>query len=491
MELYNLTAHEIRDMLRKKEVSCREVTENILDRIGEVEPYIASYITINNEEALSMADNVDKLIKSGEDLSDLAGIPMALKDNICTDGILTTCGSKMLEGFIPPYNATVVEKLYNQNSILIGKTNMDEFAMGSSTENSAFKSTRNPWDLERVPGGSSGGSAAGVAAAEAFFALGSDTGGSIRQPAALCGLVGLKPTYGLVSRYGLASYASSLDQIGPLTKDVEDCALVMNTIAGYDFRDSTSVNRQVTDYKEALVQNVKGLKIGIPKEYFNGDIDKDIKNAIYRAVETLSDMGAEYEEMSLPYTEYTLPTYFIIASSECSSNLARYDGIRYGYRAKNCKNLMEQLIKNRSQGFGEEVKRRIMAGTYSLSSGYYDKYYKRALKTRTLIKEDFRKAFEKYDVIITPTSPSTAFKLKEKTKSPLGMYKSDLCTTAINIAGLPAISICCGFKNHLPIGLQIVGKHFDEKTIMRVAYTFEQITEYHRKRAVILCHTKQ
>lgn len=485
MKLYNLTAHEIRDMLRKKEVSCREVTEDILDRIVQVEPYVESYITVNSEAALSTADNVDEMIKNVEDLSDLAGIPMALKDNICTDGILTTCGSKMLHNFIPPYNATVVEKLYNQNSVLIGKTNMDEFAMGSSTENSAFKATRNPWDLERVPGGSSGGSAAGVAAGEAFFALGSDTGGSIRQPASMCGLVGLKPTYGLVSRYGLVSYASSLDQIGPLTMDVEDCALVMNTIAGYDYRDSTSINRSIPDYKEALVENVKGLKIGVPKEYFNEDIDSDIKKVIYKAVEVLSDMGAEYEEVSLPYTEYTLPTYFIIASSECSSNLARYDGIRYGYRAKDCKNLMEQVIKSRSQGFGDEVKRRIMAGTYSLRDGYYDEYYKRALKIRTLIKEDFRKAFEKYDVIITPTSPNTAFKFKEKIKSPLSMYKSDICTTGINIAGLPAISICCGFKNHLPIGLQIIGKHFDEKTIMRVAYTFEQNTEYHRKRAVI------
>ncbi|SHJ99109.1 Asp-tRNA(Asn)/Glu-tRNA(Gln) amidotransferase subunit GatA [Paramaledivibacter caminithermalis] len=485
MKLYDLTAHEIRDMLRKKEVSCREVTENILDRIAKVEPYISSYITINDEGTLSMADNIDKLIKNGEDLGDLAGIPMALKDNICTDGILTTCGSKMLQNFVPPYNATCVERLYNEKSILIGKTNMDEFAMGSSTENSAFKPTRNPWDLSRVPGGSSGGSAASVAAGEAFFALGSDTGGSIRQPAALCGLVGLKPTYGMVSRYGLVSYASSLDQIGTLTKDVEDCALVMNVIAGYDFRDSTSVSGVALDYKEALIQDVKGLKIGIPREYFYEDIDIDIKKAVYEGVKVLCDMGAEYEEMSLPYTEYNLATYFIIASSECSSNLARYDGIRYGYRASECKNLNDVLIKSRSEGFGEEVKRRIMAGTYSLSFGYYDEYYKRALKVRTLIKNDFAKAFEKYDVLITPTSPHVAFKFNEKTRDPLMMYKSDICTVGINIAGLPAISICCGFKNHLPIGLQIIGRHFDEKTILRVAYTFEQNTKYHKKRAVI------
>lgn len=491
MKLYNLTAHEIRDLMRKREVSCREVTESVLDRIAKVEPYVAAYITINDEAALSTADNVDKMIRNGESLSDLAGIPMALKDNICTDGILTTCGSKMLYNFVPPYNSTVTENLYSQKSILIGKTNMDEFAMGSSTENSAFKVTRNPWDLERVPGGSSGGSAAGVAAGEAFFALGSDTGGSIRQPASMCGLVGLKPTYGLVSRYGLIAYSSSLDQIGPLTKDVEDCALVMNAISGYDLRDSTSVNRPVVNYIEALVQNVEGLKIGIPKEYFNEDIDTDIKDAIYRAVEVLSGMGAEYEEMSLPYTEYTLPVYFTIASSECSSNLARYDGIRYGYRAQNCKNFMEQFIKSRSEGFGKEVKRRIMAGTYSLSSGYHDEYYKRALKIRTLIKEDFSKAFEKYDIIITPTSPSTAFKFREKTKSPLQMYKSDICTTGVNLAGLPAVSISCGFKDHLPIGLQIVGKHFDEKTVLRAAYAFEQNTEYHKTRAVISCHTKQ
>lgn len=483
MELFQLTAHEIRDKIRKKEVSSKEITTAALERIEKVDSKIEAFMHVSGDRALQWAEAVDKKLQEGDELSDLAGIPMVMKDNMCTEGIPTTCSSKILENFVPPYNATVTEKLYQSKAILVGKANMDEFAMGSSTENSAFKVTKNPWDLDSVPGGSSGGSAAAVASDEVFYALGSDTGGSIRQPASFCGLVGLKPTYGLVSRYGLIAYASSLDQIGPLTKDVEDCALVLNAIAGHDPMDSTSAEGAAKDYKKALVQDVKGLKIGIAKEYFGEGIDEDVKKAVYAAIELLKSLGADYEEVSLPHTEYALPAYYIIASSECSSNLARFDGIRYGYRTESYENLRDLFVNTRSEGFGEEVKRRIMLGTYALSSGYYDAYYKTALQVRTLIKQDFDKAFEKFDVLIAPTTPTTAFKIGEKTGDPLQMYMSDICTVPINIAGIPAISIPCGFKNGLPIGLQIMGKHFDESTLLRAAYTFEQNTDFHKKKA--------
>ena len=482
MELLQCTAHEVRDLLRKKEISSKELTEAALERIDKVDGTVEAFLHTSRESALAWAKEVDKRLQEGQEMSDLAGIPMALKDNMCTEKIPTTCASKILENFVPPYNATVTEKLYQGKAILVGKTNMDEFAMGSSTENSAFNKTKNPWDFQRVPGGSSGGSAAAVASGEVFYALGSDTGGSIRQPASFCNLVGLKPTYGLVSRYGLIAYASSLDQIGPLTKDVEDCALVLNAIAGHDPMDSTSAEGKNIDYRKALVSDVKGLKIGIAKEYFQEGIDEVVKNKVYAAIDLLKALGATYEEVSLPHTQYALPTYYILAASECSSNLARFDGIRYGYRTESFDNLTDLFVKTRSEGFGEEVKRRIMLGTYALSSGYYDAYYKKALQVRTLIKQDFDQAFEKFDILIAPTTPTPAFKLGEKTDDPLQMYMSDVCTVPINIAGIPAISVPCGFIEGLPIGMQIIGKHFDESTLLRVAYTLEQHSTYHKER---------
>ena len=485
MDLLQRTAHEVRDLMKKKEISSKELTEAALDRIEKIDGQIEAFLHTSRESALAWAQEVDKRLQEGQELSDLAGIPMALKDNICTEGLPTTCASKILGNFVPPYNATVTEKLYQGKAILVGKTNMDEFAMGSSTENSAFQKTKNPWDGQRVPGGSSGGSAAAVASGEVFYALGSDTGGSIRQPASFCGLVGLKPTYGLVSRYGLIAYASSLDQIGPLTKDVEDCALVLNAIAGHDPMDSTSAEGKKVDYRKALVSDVKGLKIGIGKEYFGEGVDEAVKKNVYAAIEQLKSLGADYEEVSLPHTEYALPAYYIIASSECSSNLARFDGIRYGYRTESYDNLTDLFVKTRSEGFGEEVKRRIMLGTYALSSGYYDAYYKKALQVRTLIKQDFDKAFEKFDVLIAPTTPTPAFRLGEKTDDPLQMYMSDVCTVPINIAGIPAISVPCGFVEGLPVGMQIMGKHFAESTLLRVAYTLEQNNIYHKERPVL------
>jgi len=477
--LYRLTAHEAIDLIKKKEVKCQEVVQSVLDRIEQVEDKVKAYITITKEEALENAKKIDEKIAKGEDVGVLYGLPIALKDNLCTDGIKTTCASKILYNFVPPYDATVVKKLKENDMTLLGKLNMDEFAMGSSTENSAFHTTRNPWDLERVPGGSSGGSAAAVAADEAFFTLGSDTGGSIRQPASLCGVVGMKPTYGRVSRFGLVAFASSLDQIGPLTKDVEDCALAMNIICGHDPYDATSAPIEVPDFTKALVNDVKGLKIGVPREYMEKGINDEVKKAIEKALELLKSLGADYEEFSIPIVEYALPTYYIIASSEASSNLARYDGIKYGYRTQNYEDLIDLYKKTRSEGFGSEVKRRIMLGTYALSAGYYDAYYKKGLQVRTLIKRAFDQAFQKYDVIVTPTSPTTAFKIGEKVANPLEMYMSDICTVPVNIAGLPAISIPCGFdSNGLPIGLQIIGKAFDEQTILRVAYTYEQNSGY-------------
>nr|WP_273702542.1 Asp-tRNA(Asn)/Glu-tRNA(Gln) amidotransferase subunit GatA [Tepidanaerobacter syntrophicus] len=470
-------------MLKKREISCRELTQSVIKRIEDVEKDIDAYLYLDTEQALKQADEVDRLIASGKELEPLGGLPIGIKDNMCTKGMTTTCASRMLANFVPPYDATVVKKLKDRHDIILGKLNMDEFAMGSSTETSAFKKTKNPWDISRVPGGSSGGSAAAVAADEAFFTLGSDTGGSIRQPASLCGVVGMKPTYGAISRYGLIAFASSLDQIGPFTKDVTDCAMVLNAIAGHDANDSTSAVRESPDYKSALIDDVKGLKIGVPREYFGQGINEEVKKAVIDAIELLKTLGADYEETSLKYTDYALSAYYLIASAEASSNLGRYDGVKYGYRAANYEDMIDMYKKTRSEGFGSEVKRRIMLGTYALSSGYYDAYYLKALKVRTLITEDFKKAFEKYDVLIVPTSPTTAFKIGERIDNPMEMYLSDVCTVPVNIAGLPALSMPCGFDSRgLPIGLQIIGKAFDEETILRVAYTFEKNTEFHNKK---------
>lgn len=483
MELYEMTAHQLRDLLRRGEVSAVEIVKSVLERIEQVEEKIKAYITITDDLALKQAEEVDRRLAAGEELPDLAGIPVAIKDNICTKGVLTTCASKILYNFVPPYNATVMEKLYRQMIVMIGKTNMDEFAMGSSTENSGFFITRNPWDLDRVPGGSSGGSAAAVAADEAICALGSDTGGSIRQPAALCGVVGLKPTYGRVSRFGLVAFASSLDQIGPITKDVEDCALMMNAICGYDPMDSTSADVPVPDFTKSLIPEVKGIRIGVPREYFIEGIDPEVEGAVKAGLRKFEEMGAIVEEISLPHTEYAVADYYIIASAEASANLERYDGVKYGYRAEGAEDLIDMYKKTRSQGFGPEVKRRIMLGTYALSAGYYDAYYLKGLKVRTLIKRDFDRAFEKVDVIVTPTSPTPAFRIGEKIDDPLTMYLSDIFTISVNLAGICAISIPCGFSSDgLPIGMQIIGKPFDEESIIRVAYAFEQNTDYHLRK---------
>jgi len=486
VELYELTAHELSDMLKSRKISAVELTEAMLDRIEKTEQRIGSYITVCKEEAIKRSKEVQGSIDRGECKSALAGIPMAVKDNMCTETILTSCGSRMLHNFVPPYSATVVKKLYDGDAILLGKLNLDEFAMGGSTENSYFKQTRNPWDIERVPGGSSGGSAAAVAAGQAVFALGSDTGGSIRQPAAFCGVVGMKPTYGAVSRFGLVAFASSLDQIGPLTKDVTDCALVLNAIAGHDSLDSTSADIDYPDYTRALVNDIKGIKIGIPREYISEGINDEVKNAVLGAVEILKKLGAECEEFSLPVTEYAIPAYYLISSAEASSNLARYDGIKYGFRADNYSNLLDLYKQTRSEGFGTEVKRRIMLGTYALSSGYYDAYYKKALQVRTLIKKGFDQAFEKYDLVVGPTAPTTAYKIGEKVNNPLEMYLGDIYTVSVNIAGLPGLVVPCGLdSNELPVGLQLIGRPFDESTLLRVGYTFEQNTDFHKSRPKI------
>ena len=428
-----------------------------------------------------MADASQKQINEGRPLT-IQGIPVAIKDNMCTKGIRTTCSSKILENFIPPYESAVTSRLSENGYVLIGKTNLDEFAMGSSTENSGFFTTRNPWDIERIPGGSSGGSAAAVAADECIAALGSDTGGSIRQPAALCGVVGLKPTYGRVSRYGLVAFASSLDQIGPITKNVKDSAILLNIISGKDPFDSTSAPVAVPDFTKVLGNEIKGLKIGIPREYFIKGMDREIEEAVKTAITKLESLGAIPVEISLPHTEYAVATYYVLATSEASSNLARYDGVKYGFRAEG-KDLMEMYMNTRAQGFGAEVKRRIMLGTYALSSGYYDAYYKKAQQARTLIKADFEKAFNSVDMIVTPTSPTAAFKSGEKTEDPLQMYLSDIFTISVNLAGIPAISIPCGFtSNNLPIGLQIIGKHFDEESILKAAYAYEQSTDWHKRK---------
>ena len=475
MNLYELTAHELSDKLKAKEVSSTEITKSVIERIEKVEGTIGSYITSTHEQALETAKLVDNKIANGEEIAPLEGIPMAIKDNICTEGIKTTCASKMLENFIPPYDAFVAKKIKEINAPVLGKLNMDEFAMGSSTENSYFKKTKNPYNTDKVPGGSSGGSAASVSADTAVYTLGSDTGGSIRQPASFCGVVGLKPTYGLVSRFGLVAFASSLDQIGPLTKDVTDSAMVLNLIAGHDKMDSTSINIPKEDYTKELVNDVKGMKIGIPNDYIGEGINEDVKNAILKAVETYKALGAEIEFFDMKASKYALPAYYIISSAEASSNLARYDGIKYGYRTDSFESLDDLYKKTRSEGFGKEVKRRIMLGTYALSSGYYDAYYKKAQQVRTVIKNDFDVAFERYDFILTPTAPTTAFNIGSKTTDPLQMYLEDICTVSINIASVPAISIPCGFdKENMPIGMQLIGKAFSESTLLRAAYTFEQ-----------------
>ncbi|OIQ11197.1 Asp-tRNA(Asn)/Glu-tRNA(Gln) amidotransferase subunit GatA [Neomoorella thermoacetica] len=481
MELFYLAAHELSDLLNRKEISSEEATAAIIDRIEAVDGRVQAYLTRTAEQALEQARAVDAARARGETLGPLAGVPMALKDNLCTEGVRTTCSSRMLADWVPPYDATVVRRLKEAGAVMLGKLNMDEFAMGSSTENSSFFPTRNPWDLERVPGGSSGGAVAAVAAGEAYFALGSDTGGSIRQPASFCGVVGMKPTYGRVSRYGLVAFASSLDQIGPITRDVTDCALVLEAIAGHDPLDSTSADLPVPDYRSALKPEVKGLKIGVPREYFGAGMEPEVAAIVRRAIAKLEELGAVCEETSLPHTEYALPAYYLVAPAEASSNLARYDGVSYGLRVPG-KDITEMYMNTRSQGFGPEVKRRIMLGTYALSSGYYDAYYLKALKVRTLIRRDFETAFEKYDLLATPTSPTVAFRLGEKAGDPLAMYLSDLCTIPINMAGLPALSLPCGFSQGLPVGLQLIGRPFAEATLLQAAYAFEQSTEYHRRR---------
>jgi aspartyl-tRNA(Asn)/glutamyl-tRNA(Gln) amidotransferase subunit A len=484
MEYYDLTIHELRDMLKSGETTAVAVAESVFGRIKAVDDRVKAYITVTRDAALMQAEEADKRLKAGDNGPMLLGVALAVKDNMCTEGIRTTCASKILENFVPPYDATVVQKLKRNGAVVCGKPNMDEFAMGSSTENSGFFITRNPWDLERIPGGSSGGSAAAVAAGECIAALGSDTGGSIRQPAACCGVVGLKPTYGRVSRYGLVAFASSLDQIGPITKDVKDAAILMNVIAGHDPRDSTSANIAVPDFIQSLKKEVRGMKIGIPKEYFIEGMDPEVDKAVREAVKTLEGLGAQVIEVSLPHTGYAVATYYILATSEASSNLARYDGVKYGYRARNPKDLLDMYLKSRSEGFGPEVKRRIMLGTYALSAGYYDAYYKKGQQVRTLIKRDFDEAFRSVDVIATPTAPTAAFKIGEKSADPLQMYLSDIFTISVNLAGIPGISIPCGFtKNNLPIGLQLLGKHFDEESILRAAFAYEQATEWYKKRA--------
>ncbi|GAB6275220.1 MAG: Asp-tRNA(Asn)/Glu-tRNA(Gln) amidotransferase subunit GatA [Peptococcaceae bacterium] len=491
MELYYYPAHQLHQMLVKKEIKAEEICLSVLNRVSRVEDKIKAFITLTHEQALVQAKKIDEKIARKEKISPLAGIPVAIKDNICTEGLRTTCASRILENFIPPYNATVINLLNQADAVIIGKTNLDEFAMGSSTENSAFFTTANPWDLEKVPGGSSGGSAAAVAAGETILALGSDTGGSIRQPAAFCGVLGLKPTYGLVSRFGLVAFASSLDQIGPFARDAEDLAWLLNVISGYDPLDSTSRHEVPPDYTDFLVDDVRGLRIGIPREYMVEGIDVQVKQVINQALAKLTALGATAEEVSLPHSKYALPTYYLIAPAEASSNLARYDGVRYGFRADNAVDMIDMFKKTRSQGFGEEVKRRIMLGTYALSAGYYDAYYLKALKVRTLIKQDFEKAFSSFDVLVSPVTPTPAFKKGEKTGDPLQMYMSDICTLAINLAGIPGLAIPAGFVNGLPVGMQLLGKPFSEGILLQVAHIFEQNTGFHLKKPALKVFSDQ
>jgi aspartyl-tRNA(Asn)/glutamyl-tRNA(Gln) amidotransferase subunit A len=476
MKLYELTIHEAAEEIARGRIQSSDLIASVNQRIREVEDRIHAYVTI-------LEGGTARQPGPQRHESPLAGIPLAIKDNIITRGIKTTCSSRMLENFIPPYDATVVERLKQAGAVFAGKTNLDEFAMGSSTETSYMGTTKNPWDLERIPGGSSGGSAAAVAADECIAAIGSDTGGSIRQPASHCGVVGMKPTYGRVSRYGLVAFASSLDQIGPITKDVTDCALLMNVLCGHDSRDSTSVNVPVPDFTATLTGDIKGLRIGIPAEYFVEGIQPEVDQAVRQAIALLESQGASLREVSLPHTDYAVATYYILATAEASSNLVRYDGVKYGYRCTDASNLMEMYRMTRAQGFGLEVKRRIMLGTYALSAGYYDAYYRKAQQVRTLVKNDFDQVFSECDVLITPTSPTTAFRIGEKVDNPLQMYLSDILTISVNLAGIPGISIPCGFdKAGLPIGLQILGRHFDEESLIRTAYAYEQQTDWHKKR---------
>ena len=479
MEITELTVHELKEKLASKEITIPEITKAYIDRIHEKEKDIGAFVTVLEENAMNKAKEIEEKVNNNEIKGNLAGIPIGIKDNICTKGIHTTCSSKMLENFVSPYDATVMEKINKENMINLGKLNMDEFAMGGSTEYSAFHITKNPWNLNKVPGGSSGGSAAAVASQMVPWALGSDTGGSIRQPASFCGVVGMKPTYGLVSRYGLVAFASSLDQIGPITKDVEDCAMLLNVITGHDEKDSTSENREKVDYTLSLKNNVKGMKIGIPKEFYGEGIQPEVKQKLEEAIEKYKELGAEVEEFSLDIANYALATYYIIACAEASSNLGRFDGIRYGYRTPNYNDLKDIYINSRSEAFGNEVKRRIILGTYVLSSGYYDAYYKKALEVRTLVQSKFDEAFSKYDVILTPTAPTTAFNIGEKSSNPLEMYLADICTVSVNIAGLPGISIPCGVdKEKMPIGMQLIGQKFNEETLLNAAYTFEQAIKF-------------
>ena len=481
----HFTIHEAHELLKSRQISSVELTRSFLERIQQVEPAIRALVTVTAETALEQARQADKQISSGE-ITPLTGIPGIIKDNMCTQGIRTTCSSKMLENFVPPYDATVITKLKNSGLVMLGKANMDEFAMGSSTENSAFFTTHNPWDIERVPGGSSGGSAAAVAAGEAIYSLGSDTGGSIRQPAGFCSVTGLKPTYGRVSRYGLVAFASSLDQIGPLTQDVEDAALVMNCIAGYDCCDSTSVPQDTPDYTKSLIPDIKGMRIGIPKEYFVPGMQPEIREIIESAIRRFEELGALItRDVSLPSTPYALAVYYIIAPSEASANLARYDGVKYGFSCPEATTMWEAMEKTRQYGFGTEVKRRIMLGTYALSAGYYDAYYLKAQKVRTLIRREFDLAFEKFDALLTPVSPTVPFKIGEKVADPVQMYLSDICTMPVNIAGVPAISIPAGFADGLPVGLQIIGKPFSEETLFRIAYTYQQATDWHKRKPAL------
>lgn len=487
MELYRLSISEVRTLLDRKEVSVHDVLESIFKRIDTVEDRVKAFVTVTRDKAFEMAENIQEKMNLTEtrNRTSILGIPLAIKDNMCTRGILTTCSSNILHNFIPPYESTVTARLLEQGSVLVGKTNLDEFAMGSSTEHSGFFTTKNPWDFETIPGGSSGGSAAAVAADECIAALGSDTGGSIRQPAALCGVVGLKPTYGRVSRYGLVAFASSLDQIGPITKNVRDSSILMNIISGHDPLDSTSAPVPLPDFTAVIDKDIKGMKIGIPKEYFIEGMNAEVAGAVTEAIRQLESLGAVPVEVSLPHAGYAVATYYVLAMSEASSNLARYDGVKYGFRATG-KDLMDMYVRTRAEGFGAEVKRRIMIGTYALSSGYYEAYYRKAQQVRTLIKKDFEGAFKKVDVIATPTTPTAAFKVGEKIADPLQMYLSDIFTISVNLAGVPGISVPCGFtSDNLPIGLQLIGKHFDEESILQVAHAYEQSTDWHKRKPAL------
>lgn len=487
MDIANMTALEIGAKIKQKEISVKDAVNAIYDAIEKTDGKINAYTYLCKEEALKKAEEIQAKIDDGSLASPLAGVPISIKDNICTKGINTTCASKILGGFKPPYNATVIEKLEDAGAIVVGKLNMDEFAMGSTSETSFYDVTKNPWDLNKVPGGSSGGAAASVAASEAICSLGSDTGGSIRQPASYCGVTGFKPTYGTVSRYGLIAYASSLDQIGPVAKDVKDCAAIMDVISGKDTHDGTSLDIDLSSYLDALDGNVKGMKIGLPKECFNTEgLDEEVKSNVLGVAKKLEELGAIVEEISLPFIDYVIPAYYIIAAAEASSNLSRFDGVKYGFRSENYEGLNDLYNATRSEGFGSEVKKRILLGTFVLSSGYYDAYYKKALQVKAIIKKHFDEIFEKYDLIICPTAPTTAPKIGESLSDPLKMYLSDIFTVSVNIAGLPGLSVPCGFdKNNMPIGAQIIGKVLDDKKVLNAGYAYQSVTDFHNKKAEV------